>query len=103
MAPRKWIITGVLVGFGWLAAALPASANHTHVLQLGYGQCVILAEYGGEKYVLLPNEDEFAPARRHPLHAKVHMGEPGTRDGVPVIFVLGSGGDIQNCTSYANG
>ncbi len=85
------------------SAAMPAFASHTHVLQLRDGRCVILAEKGKEKYVELPNADEFDANRRHPLHAKVHLGEPGTRRGESVIYVKGSSGDIENCDSYANG
>lgn len=84
------------------AMALPASADHTHVLQLGDGRCVILAQYGGEKYVQLPRAEEFSENRRHPLHANVHLGEPGTRNGEDVIWVQGSAGDLDNCSSYAN-
>ena len=84
------------------STALPAFASHTHVLQLPDGRCVILAEKGEEKFVELPNADEFAPNRRHPLHAKVHLGEAGTRKGESVIYVKGSSGDIDNCDSYAN-
>lgn len=84
------------------AMALPAFADHTHVVQLGNGQCVILAGRGGEKFVRLPHADEFDENRQHPLHVKVHLGEPGTRRGKSVIFVKGSAGDIENCTSYAN-
>lgn len=99
----RWIVTGMLVAFAWAGMAGPASASHTHVLQLGNGQCVILAQWGNEKYVQLPHADEFDENRQHPLHVKVHLGEPGTRNGESVIFVKGSPGDIENCESYANG
>lgn len=49
------MITGALLAFTWASAALPASATHTRVVQLGNGQRVILAERGNEKYVRLPN------------------------------------------------
>ena len=67
-------------------AATPALANHTHVMQLGNGQCVILAEAGHEDEVVLPlavfdhnpNVDITpAPDRMHPLHVLVHKGVPG--------------------------
>jgi hypothetical protein len=97
-------IAAVSMAFAILASsALPAFADHTHVLQLPDGRCVILAEKGREKYVEMPNTDEFEANRRHPLHAKVHLGEPGTRRGESVIYVKGSGGDVENCDSYANG
>ncbi len=102
LRPRHVMITGALFAFAWASAALPASATHTHVVQLGNGQCVILAENGNEKYVRLPNADEFDEDRQHPIHVKVHLGEPGTRNGEEVIFVKGSTGDIENCDSYAN-
>ncbi len=35
-------------------AATPALANHSHVMLLGNGQCVVLAEGGGEDDVVLP-------------------------------------------------
>ena len=35
-------------------AAAPVLANHTHVKLLGNGQCVVLAENGGEDDVVLP-------------------------------------------------
>lgn len=96
-------VTVALLTLATLAPAAPASASHTHVLQLPDGRCVILAQYGNEKFVKLPNEDEFAEDRRHPLHAKVHLGEPGTRNGEQVVYVRGSADDVQNCSSYANG
>ncbi|MQA63365.1 MAG: hypothetical protein GEU86_18160 [Actinophytocola sp.] len=102
LRPRNVMITGALLAFMWSSATLPASATHTHVAQLGNGQCVVLAENGNEKYVQLPNADEFDENRRHPLHVKVHLGEAGARNGEDVIFVKGSPGDIENCDSYAN-
>lgn len=84
------------------ATPVPAFADHTHVLQLDDGRCVILAERGREKYVELPHAAEFDENRRHPLHVKVHLGEPGTRNGKSVIYVKGSAGDVENCDSYAN-
>ncbi|MPY79994.1 MAG: hypothetical protein GEV04_16355 [Actinophytocola sp.] len=102
MRLRPVIVTTALAAFAWTATAAPALATHTHVVQLGNGQCVILAENGNEKYVRLPHADEFDENRQHPIHVKVHLGKPGTRNGEDVIFVKGSGGDIENCESYAN-
>lgn len=102
MMLRRAIATTLLAACTVSATAVPALASHTHVVQLGNGQCVILAERGNEKYVRLPHASEFDEDRRHPLHVKVHLGEPGTRRGEDVIFVKGSAGDIENCESYAN-
>jgi hypothetical protein len=85
-----------------VGAAVPAYADHDHVLLLGNGQCVVLAADGEEKYVVLPGTDEFPEGRQHPLHVNAHLDEPGTRDGDPVIFVKGSPEDLANCQSYVN-
>lgn len=84
------------------ALALPATANHTHVMMTGNGQCVVLAADGGEKYVSLPHATAHPENRRHPLHVNVHLGEPGTRQGATVIWVMGSAGDLANCDGYVN-
>lgn len=81
----------------------PAAADHLHVLLLGNGQCVILAEHGAERFVQLPHADDFDANRRHPLHVNVHLGEPGTRHDAQVIWVKGSQGDLDNCDGYING
>lgn len=85
-----------------LMAAAPASATHTHVLATGNGACVILGGQGHEAEVELPYADSFEEGRRHPLHVNVHLGEPGSRDGEAVIWVLGSAGDLGNCDGYVN-
>jgi hypothetical protein len=68
-------------------AAAPVMANHTHVMQIGNGQCVLLASESGEEDVVLPlavfenNPNVMispAPDRMHPLHVLVHRGVPGT-------------------------
>lgn len=74
-------------------AATPALANHTHVMALGNGQCVLLAANGGEEDVTLPmavfehnpNVD-IAPTadRLHPLHVLVHQGVPGEHKAIAV-------------------
>lgn len=94
-ALRMVILAAVLV----VMAAAPALADHTHVMATGNGQCVILAADGGEKYVELPGADEYPENRRHPLHVKVHLGEPGSHGG---IWVHGSPGDLANCAGYVN-
>lgn len=57
-------------------AATPALANHSHVMQLGNGQCVVLAEGAGEDEVVLPlavfehdpNVVVSSTGAAHPLH-----------------------------------
>jgi hypothetical protein len=92
----------MLAAFVFVAAALPASATHTHVRMTGNGACVILAANGGEHDVQLPHADGFAENRRHPLHVNVHLGEPGSRRGETVVWVQGSAGDLANCVGYVN-
>lgn len=76
------------IGAGLLLAlvATPALAGHTHVMSLGNGECVLLAEEAGEESVVLPpsvfqnnpNVDIAATAgRMHPLHVLVHLGQAG--------------------------
>lgn len=84
------------------ATAVPAAATHTHVRMTGNGSCVVLAANGGEHDVQLPHADAFAENRRHPLHVKVHLGEPGERHGETVVWVQGSEGDRINCDGYVN-
>ena len=95
-------LTALLATLVIAGAALPARADHTHVLLLGNGECVTLAAEGGEKDVQMPHADEFAENRQHPLHVNVHLGEPGTRGDTPVIFVQGSPEDLANCDGYIN-
>jgi hypothetical protein len=74
-------------------AATPALANHTHVMAIGNGECVVLAANGGEEEVELPlavfennpNVDIApAPDRLHPLHVLVHKGVPGDHNQLAV-------------------
>ena len=74
--------------------ATPALASHTHVMQLGNGQCVLLAANGGEDEVELPlsvfehnpNVDIApGPDRLHPLHVLVHQGVPGEHNAIAVL------------------
>jgi hypothetical protein len=74
-------------------AASPVLANHTHVMALGNGQCVLLAANGGEEDVTLPlvvfdnnpNVDIApGPDRLHPLHVLVHQGVPGEHNAIAV-------------------
>lgn len=84
---NRRLVRVTLLAFGLLAlSAAPVFATHTHVMQVGNGQCVILAANGGENDVVLPlavfdhnpNVD-IAPTagRMHPLHVLVHKGVPG--------------------------
>lgn len=98
---RIWTLA--IASLMMIAMALPASATHTHVRMTGNGSCVILAANGHEHDVELPQADEFAEGRRHPLHVNVHLGQPGSRNGTPVVWVQGSAGDLANCDGYVNG
>ena len=86
-------------------AAAPVSANHTHVMQVGNGQCVLLALDAGEESVVLPlsvfeNNPNvtISPTlnRMHPLHVLVHLGEAGTHHR---IAVAGSAAAAALCES----
>jgi len=99
------IVLGVALASTLSGAAL---ASHTHVRELGSGQCAIIAPDGGEKWVSLPDAvfdsnpnvvpGTYAADKRHPLHALVHI--PGAGNGM--VYVLGSAGDIANCAGYVN-
>jgi len=54
MSMRVAAVTGV-VATVMAGVAGPAQADHTHAKVLGNDQCVILAQAGGEKYVVLPD------------------------------------------------
>ncbi len=91
-------------------AVTPASASHTHVLQLGNGQCVLLAPEAGEEDVVLPvvlfesNPNvTIVPTtdRMHPLHVLVHTGEAGQHitlavAGSPVAATLCASGIVND-------
>jgi hypothetical protein len=70
------IAAAFTVGTIGLSTAGTATATHTHSKATGNGSCVLLARNGGEKDVVLPNATG-PENRRHPLHANVHLGEPG--------------------------
>jgi len=106
---RVAAVTGV-VAMATAGAASPAQADHTHAKVVGNGQCVILAQDGGEKYVVLPdtvfvsNPNVDAPAgnpiRSHPLHVLVHLGVPGEHQA---IYVLGTPeGNAACAAGYVN-
>lgn len=87
-------VRALLVAGALLALVVgPASANHTHVMPVGNGQCVVIAEGSGEGEVSLPlsvfdhNPNVTiapAPDRMHPLHVLVHRGVPGTNHPMEV-------------------
>jgi hypothetical protein len=114
MRTRTVVRTTVVAAATWgLAVAAPhaAFADHTHVKVTGNGECAVIAENGGEKYVELPGavfdsnpNVDVAPAeaRNHPLHVLVHQGRPAeARPGT--IHVLGSAdGDAACSGGYVN-
>jgi hypothetical protein len=77
---------------------LPATAagNHLHSVQIGSGACVVLAQYGGERYVTLPESsfqnttEPTTTANPHPIHVHVHRGAAGE---VIAIGVYGTATD----------
>jgi hypothetical protein len=83
---RRLLLAVPLAVIGLLVGASPAIADHTHFRVLGNGQCVLIAPDGGEKYVELPNADEYPEYRRHPLHVNVHLGQPGEVGQVYVAY-----------------
>lgn len=90
------ISAGVLIGGAGVAAA-----DHTHSLQTGNGACVLLAQNGGEKNVVLPIDQaqSFAESKRHPIHVLVHMGEPGAGGHL----TIGVKGNSTNDPCFASG
>src|SRR5215211_1158020 len=56
---RRALLIVPLAAAAILLPASPAAADHTHFRVVGDGECVLLAPDGGEKYVHLPNADEF--------------------------------------------
>jgi hypothetical protein len=85
------ITAALTMGTVGLTAADAASAAHTHSKATGNESCVLLAQNGGEKDVILPNATG-AENRRHPLHVNVHLGEPGTGGHIQ-IGVAGTASD----------
>jgi hypothetical protein len=91
---NRRIVRACLLAAGLMAmSAAPALATHTHVMQVGNGQCVILAQNGHEKDVALPTpvfdhnpNVDIAPTldRMHPLHVLVHKGVPGDHNALEV-------------------
>jgi hypothetical protein len=105
---RRFLAAGLLATALILTLAATALASHLHVRVLGNGECVILAEDGGERWVTLPEsifasnpnvvDMVYAADRQHPLHVLVHIAEAGNG----MVYVLGSAGDLANCAGYVN-
>lgn len=94
------LVSGALL----VLSAAPALAGHSHVMQVGNGQCVILAANGGEADVVLPNavflhnpNVDIAPTlgKMHPLHVLVHTGVPGDHNA---LAVAGTGTAATLCS-----
>lgn len=107
------LVTALMLG-NVVAFAGTAGATHDHARSAGEGErCVIIAQYGGEKNVVLPdsvfdnnpNADlqwKGNTARSHPIHVLVHKGKPGTdRDGNETMWVYGAESDAH-CSEYVN-
>ncbi len=74
---KRLIVAAGVVLVATTGASVTASATHIHSMEVRDGVCVLLAADGAEKLVVLPFADELAENRRHPLHALVHLGQPG--------------------------
>ena len=83
---RRMLLIVPLAAAAALVPALPAAADHTHFKVVGNGECVLLAPDGGEKYVQLPNAEEYPANRQHPLHVNVHLGRPGEVGQIYVAY-----------------
>jgi hypothetical protein len=83
----KTITAFMVVSALGLVGAGTASATHTHSKKTGNGSCVLLAQNGAEKDVVLPFVTE---GQAHPLHVLVHKGKPG---GNFMIGVAGTASD----------
>jgi hypothetical protein len=83
---RRTLLIVPLAAAAVLLPAAPAAADHTHFRVVGDGECVLLAPDGGEKYVQLPDADEYAANRQHPLHVNVHLGQPGQVGQIYVAY-----------------
>lgn len=80
MVSKKMVVAAAVTVSSVLGIAGPAGATHVHSKQLGNGSCVVLAQNGGEKDVVLPAATGgigLPDSRRHPLHMLVHTGRPG--------------------------
>lgn len=98
---RRMLVAAAVAVFV-VGASGVARADHLHVKILPSGDCVILAQDGNERFIVLsesnPHIDESLPEnRRHPLHVLVHLGEPGSDDSIAVF------GSEQDPCSEAGG
>ena len=81
------LLAVVLAALAWPAAAL---GNHLHSMEVGNGQCVILAQDGNERFVVLPpasfqnTSEPKTTANPHPIHVNMHRGEPGQHKAIGV-------------------
>lgn len=90
-ATKTAIAATLAIGAIGVLGSGAASAAHVHSMMTGSGSCVLLAQDGGEKYVVLPHASG-AENRRHPLHVNVHLGKPGM-GGHIAIGVAGTPSD----------
>ena len=92
--PRSALAVSLTAGA--LLAPAAAQADHLHVRTLGTDTCVILAQFGKEREVTLPaasfnnTTEPVTTANPHPLHVRVHRGQPGEAGS---IAVYGSAAD----------
>jgi hypothetical protein len=93
---KRLALLAPLTAAAVLAFPVAATATHLHVLVVGNGKCVVLAQDGNERWVELPTAsfnnttEPTTTANPHPLHVHVHRGQPGQVVG---IFVMGSASD----------
>jgi hypothetical protein len=90
---RRLVRAPVIAGALLALSAAPALATHTHVMQVGNEECVVIAASGHEDEVVLPlpvwnnpNVDAGSSdtTRMHPLHVLVHTGVPGDHGALAV-------------------
>jgi hypothetical protein len=102
---RRLILVTVAVAGLLALASAPALATHTHVMQVGNGECVIIAGNGHEDDVVLPLDVWSNPnvdvgstdtTRMHPLHVLVHKGVPGDHNA---LEVAGTGAATTMCSA----
>ncbi len=107
------VVVGALMAGHVLAFGGTAGATHDHARSVGGERCVVIAQYGGEKNVVLPDSVfdnnpnaelrwKGNTARSHPLHVLVHRGRPGSdREGNQTMWVYGAESD-RHCDEYVN-
>lgn len=97
----------VLAAAALLIVTPPVLASHLHSMEVGDGRCVILAQDGNERWVVLPAQsfqntaEPPTTANPHPLHVHVHRGAPGEN---VAIGVYGTPSDpCYESGDYVNG